>query len=201
MNSAAYQRSSRPVKGNESDDRFYSHYLIRRLSAEVILDAYSQVTGVPTPFTQIGTGTGGRQNYSGYPLGTRALQLPDSLVVSPFLDAFGRPERAATCSCERQQDSSVGQALHVNNGKTLNDKIRAKDSRVAAWLKENVSDEEAVRRIYLLALCREPTPTELTEVQGLPRRRRRPTRRSGRRGALEDLFWSVLASKEFVFNR
>jgi hypothetical protein len=200
MNSAAYQRSSRPVKGNEGDDRFYSRYLIRRLSAEVLLDAYSQVTGVPTPFTQIGTGTGGQQNYGGYPLGTRALQLPDSLVVSPFLDAFGRPERAATCSCERQQDSSVGQALHVNNGKTLNDKIRAKDSRVNTWLKEKVHDEEAVKRVFLLALCREPTAAEMTKFKGFLAEGTADAQ-TGRRGALEDLFWSVLASKEFAFNR
>jgi hypothetical protein len=200
MNSSAYQRSSRPVQGNEADDRFYSRYLIRRLSAEVLLDAYSQVTGVPTPFTQIGTGTGGQQNYGGYPLGTRALQLPDSLVVSPFLDAFGRPERSATCSCERQLDSSVGQALHVNNGKTLNDKIRAKTSRVEAWLKENVSDDEAVKRVFLMALCREPTAAEMAKFKGFLAEGT-ADRETGRRGALEDLFWSVLASKEFAFNR
>jgi hypothetical protein len=141
MNSAAYQRSSKPLVesprsrfglvSNAGDDRFYSRFLIRRLPAEVILDAYSQVTGVPTPFNQLNSGgRDGVSGYDGYPLGTRALQLPDTLVVSPFLDAFGRPERAQTCSCERQQDSSVGQALHLNNGKTLNDKIRA---RGRAW--------------------------------------------------------------------
>ncbi len=200
MNSAAYQRSSQAVKGNEGDDRFYSRYLIRRLSAEVILDAYSQVTAVPTPFTQVGTSSGGQQNYGGYPTGTRALQLPDSLVVSPFLDAFGRPERSATCSCERQGDSSVGQALHVNNGKTLNDKIRAKESRVESWLKEKLSDEEAIKRIYLLALCRQPTAEEMTRFKGFLTEGTADAQ-TGRRGALEDLFWSVLASKEFAFNR
>src|SRR5205823_5980307 len=56
MNSATYQRSSRPVAGNAADDRFYSHYLIRRLPAEVVLDAYAQVTGVPTPFNQVQVG-------------------------------------------------------------------------------------------------------------------------------------------------
>jgi hypothetical protein len=200
MNSSTYQRSSKPVPGNETDDRFYSHYLVRRLSAEVLLDAYSQATGVPTPFTQVGTGTGGRQNYGGYPLGTRALQLPDSLVVSSFLDSFGRPERAITCSCERQQDSSVSQALHVSNGRTLNDKIRARNSRVEAWLKDNIGDEEAVRRIFVVGLSREPTPAEMTKFKGfLAEATADPM--TGRRGALEDLFWSVLASKEFAFNR
>ena len=119
-------------------------------------------------------------------------------MVSQFLDAFGRPERAQTCSCERQQDSSVGQALHLNNGQTLNDKLRDPKGRVAAWLKEKVTDDEAVRRLFLLALCREPTAAEakkfhelLAEAGG---------GEAGRREAMEDLFWAVLTSKEFVFN-
>jgi hypothetical protein len=201
MNSASYQRSSRPLPGNAGDDRFYSRYLIRRLSAEVILDAYSQVTGVPTPFTQLNSAAGDSVNdYKGYPLGTRALQLPDSLVASRFLDAFGRPERSQTCSCERQQDSSVGQALHLNNGKTLNDKIRAKNSRLDSWLRDKVADEEAVRRLFVLALCREPTDTERKKFQALLADASADPKAT-RREALEDLFWSVLASKEFMFNR
>ncbi len=199
MNSAAYQRSSKPLPGNADDDRYYSHYLLHRLSAEVILDAYAQVTGVPTAFTQIQAGAGDLRAYAGYPLGTRALELPDSQVVSHFLDAFGRPERGQTCSCERQQDSSVGQALHVNNGKTLNDKIRAPDSRVAAWLKENVADEDAVKRIYLMALSREPTAKEMQKFKELMAKAAED--KTPRREILEDLFWAVLASREFVFNR
>jgi hypothetical protein len=201
MNSATYQRSSRPVSENASDDRFYSHYLIRRLPAEVILDAYSQVTGVPTPFPEIQVGsTTGRAPYNGAPAGTRALQLPDSLVISPFLEGFGRPERTQTCSCERQQDSSVGQALHLNNGKTLNDKLRAKNGRIEQWVQEKISDEEAVRRLFMLALCREPTAEEWARFKAVFVDTARGPQ-AMRRDMLEDLFWAVLTGREFLFNR
>ncbi|HJT78842.1 MAG TPA: DUF1553 domain-containing protein, partial [Gemmataceae bacterium] len=168
MNSAAYQRSSVPLPENRADDRFYSHYLVRRLPAEVVLDAYTQVTGVPTPFTQVALGTtGGTSPTSMYPLGTRALQLPDTQLVSPFLEAFGRPLREQTCSCEREEDSSVGQALHLNNGDTLNDKLRAKGSRVERWLAEKVGDEDAVRRVFFLGLSRPPTAEEMQKFEAL----------------------------------
>jgi hypothetical protein len=201
MNSAAYQRSARPVAGNEADDRFYSHYLVRRLSAEVILDAYSQVTGVPTPFTHLSTNArDATVPYGGFPPGTRALQLPDSLVVSRFLDAFGRPERAQTCSCERTPDASVGQALHLNNGKTLNDKLRAKTSRLARWLAKGVKDEEIVRRLYQSALCRQPSAKELQSFTKMMQEATAAGKNT-RQEAVEDLFWAVLTSREFIFNR
>jgi hypothetical protein len=195
MTSAAYQRSSTPLSGNAADDRFYSRYLIRRLPAEVILDAYTQITGVPTPFNQVESG--GRDSVTGtedYPLGTRALQLPDVKVVSRFMDAFGRPERDAPCSCERQTDASVTQALHLNNGQTLNDKLRAPKSLLEQWLKEKMPLEEAIRLLYVLALCREPTETEKRQL--LAALTNAPPRE-----ALEDLFWAVLTSREFLFNR
>ncbi len=201
MTSAAYQRSSTVRPENTADDRFYSRYLVRRLSAEVILDAYSGVTGVPTPFDQIYTGVeGGTAATGNYPAGVRALQLPDSQVASNFLNAFGRPERLQTCACERQQEATVGQALHLNNGQTLNDKLRSKNSRVEQWLKENVSNAEAVRRVFELALCREPTPAEAKKFATILNEAT-ADKGSSRREALEDLFWAVLTGKEFLFNR
>jgi Protein of unknown function (DUF1553)/Protein of unknown function (DUF1549)/Bacterial Ig-like domain (group 2) len=201
LNSATYQRSSTPVAGNEKDDRFYSHYLIRRLPAEVILDAYSQVTGVPTVFNQVLLGSsGGVGATNAIPPGTRALQLPDPLIVSPFLDAFGRPERSQTCSCERQQESSVTQALHLDNGKTLNDKLRSKCCRVERWVKEKISDDEAIARIYVLTLCRTPTVKERQHFGALLAEAARDPHTT-RREALEDLFWAVLTGREFLFNR
>jgi hypothetical protein len=167
----------------------------------VVLDAYAQVTGVPVRFDQIEVGTtGGRAKTDAYPVGTRALQLPDALVVSQFLDSFGRPERSQTCSCERQQDATVGQALHLNNGKTLNELLRGKGSRVERWLAENVGDEEAVRRVFELSLSRAPTAKELTRFRTLMEEAARDAQTT-RREVLEDLFWAVLTGKEFLFNR
>jgi hypothetical protein len=201
MNSAAYQRSSAPLPDNKTDDRFHARYLIRRLPAEVVLDAYSQVTKVPTAFAKLAIGTtGGSAPTADYPPGTRALQLPDTQLVSQFLDAFGRPERGQTCSCERQQESSVTLALHLNNGQTLNDKLRDKKSRVEDWLQEKIGDEEAIRRIFLLALCREPSQQEMTRFRTLMAEAAREPQ-ANRREILEDLFWSVLTGREFLFNR
>src|SRR5258708_38028386 len=95
------------------------------------------------------------------------MQLPDVKVASAFLDAFGRPERTQTCSCERQQDATVGQALHLNNGATLNDKLRAKNGRVEQWQNEKVSHADAVRRVFELALSREPTEADAKKFEVL----------------------------------
>ncbi|MSQ93072.1 MAG: DUF1553 domain-containing protein [Gemmataceae bacterium] len=201
MNSAAYQRSAMPQAANKGDDRYYSRYLIRRLPAEVVLDAYSDFTKVPTAFTKVAVGSsGGDAATADYPLGTRALQLPDTQLVSQFLDAFGRPERGQTCSCERQQESSVTQALHLNNGQTLNDKLRSKKSRVEEWLNEKVGDDEAILRVFSLALSRAPNDAELARFRKLMAESARDPQ-VGRREVLEDLCWSVLTSREFLFNR
>jgi hypothetical protein len=201
MNSAAYQRSSVPAAGTEADDRFYSHYLIRRLSAEVLLDAYSQVTAVPTRFDMLKLGLG-RQTLTPttlYPMGVRAQQLPDVHIVSPFLDAFGRPERMQTCSCERTEDASVGQALHLNNGQTLNDKLRAKGSLVSQWLDRKATDDEIIGDLFLRALSRPPTAAERERLAGLLKDATKV--RTDRREALEDLAWGLLTGREFFFNR
>src|SRR5205807_2030193 len=88
LQSETYQRSSQTLPENQADRRFYSRYFARRLKAEVLLDAISQVTAAPTAF-------------KGYAPGWRALQLPDSNVESYFLKSFGRPLRLLTCECER----------------------------------------------------------------------------------------------------
>lgn len=191
--SDAYQRSAQPVGINAKDDRYYSHYLVRRLPAEVLLDSYSQVTGVPTEF-------------AGSPRGTRALQLRDTQVASYFLTAFGRPERAQTCSCERQQGPSVAQALHLANGDTINQKLRAAGGLIDRLLRTEANDEEVLNDLYLTALARYPSESERAKLLSVLAEN--PTdplasfaeQRAVRRPVLEDLFWAVLTDREFLFN-
>jgi hypothetical protein len=191
MQSAAYQRSAVALPENVTDDRFYSHFLVKRLSAEVLLDALSQVTGVATEFPD-------------YPAGLRALQLPDNNVVSYFLSAFGRPAREFTCECERTEESNVTQTLHLANGKTLNDKLKKPQNRLQQWLDAGLTDAEVIEQLYLTALGRVPTADESARLTaGLAEATAGLTEAgplaATRREALEDLVWAVLTSKEFLF--
>ena len=200
LNSAAYQRSSKPLPASAADDRFYSRYLVRRLPAEIILDAYSDLTGVPTPFTQLKSAGGDAVSPTGsYPAGTRAVQLPDSLADSRFLEAFGRAERTQTCACERTADASVGQALHLNNGHTLNEKLRSGTSVVSGWLAAKQTDSEIVDRVFLSALSREPTAGERAKFLTILAEGAKDGP-AARREAIEDFVWAILTGREFLFN-
>ena len=130
LQSNAYQRSSRPLAGNRGEHRFYSRYYPRRMMAEVLHDAIVQVTEVPTKFEWLAGQGGERQKTDFYPPGTRAIQLYDSAVESYFLQAFGRNPRRIVCECERSEEPTVVQVLHISNGNTLNEKLKAPGNRV-----------------------------------------------------------------------
>ena len=189
MNSAAYQRSSKPEWGNDSDLRHYSRYFPRRLAAEIILDAYSSVTGAQTQF-------------DGYPQGWRALQLPDANAASKFLATFGRPERKQTCSCERDSTPTLAQALHISNGETLNEKLQREGNFIDQFLDRDGPLDDFVFDLYLQALCRTPSRVEKATVieaiwqDGAWDR----LERNEKRLALEDAAWALLSGKEFLFN-
>jgi hypothetical protein len=181
--SNTYQRSSMPRAGNEGDRRFYSRYYPRRLMAEVAMDAISQATAVPT-------------SYPNYPPNWRAIQLPDTKVASAFLDKFGRPKRDATCECERTSTPSMVQALHLANGDSLNQKLKTKGNRIDQMLGMSKSPAELIDEVYLTTASRFPSETEksalVSEWTNTPE--------VDRRAFMEDLFWSILSSKEFLFN-
>ncbi|MGH9470964.1 MAG: DUF1549 domain-containing protein, partial [Terriglobia bacterium] len=190
MQSATYQTASKPTKENIVDEKYYSHYLIRRLPAEVLLDALSSVTQEPEKFT-------------GYPLGTRALQLPDTAVKSYFLTAFGRPLREQTQESERSSVPTITQALHIINGDTLNNKLRARGNMLDKLIKAGDSDSQIVTYLYFAAFSRPPSPAELSMLTAHLRSaetQKVKGEMSARRAALSDLTWAMLTSREFVFD-
>jgi hypothetical protein len=187
MSSATYQRTWRTNPTNVNDDRYYSHYLVKRLPAEVMLDVISQITGVPTPFED-------------FPLGTRALQLPDTAIESYFLDAFGRPERTSTCECERDPQPNLRQALHIINGDTINKKLSAPGSLTDMAVKLGFSNSKFVEHLYLSAFSRYPTEPEQSAALRALQEACGSDHAQSRKEALEDFAWAMLTGKEFIFN-
>jgi hypothetical protein len=195
LQSETYQRSSLTLPENITDLRYGSHYVPRRLKAEVLLDTVSQVTAAPTTF-KIDRRNANRGTADAYPMGFRALQLPDSNIASYFLKSFGRADRVATCECERTNEPSMAQALHIANGDTLNLKLAQKDNRLDALLTSQQPDAKIIEEAYLLTLTRAPTARELEKATALLA----TAKPEDRRVTLEDLFWSLMSSKEFLFN-
>ncbi|MHC4876372.1 MAG: DUF1549 domain-containing protein [Planctomycetota bacterium] len=199
LQSRTYQRSSVPLDENRDEDRYFSRYYPKRLMAEVLLDAVSQVTEVPTAFTHVAFPGGDRQETKFYPTGTRAIQLYDSAVESYFLKTFGRNEREITCECERSEEPSMVQVLHIANGDTINAKLREKNNRLTLLLASDRTDAEIVDEVFLLCLARKPTEREHTEtlavLTSVPK-----SDVDQKRIVLEDIFWSVMSTREFLFN-
>src|SRR5258708_5997999 len=196
LTSETYQRSSIARPENKDDGRFYARYYPKRLMAEVMLDAISQVTAEPTTF-RLDKHNANKGIGDSYPMGYRALQLPDSHTDSYFLNSFGRPNRVQTCECERTNEPSMAQALHIANGDTLNKKLAAKDNRVDQLLASGKSDAALAEEIYLLALSRPPTEPERA---GINKALAEATSPAEKRPIVEDVFWSVMSSREFLFN-
>jgi hypothetical protein len=190
MQSATYQASSKPLRENADDDKYGSHFMIRRLPAEVLLDAYSQVTRIP-------------ENFEGYPATMRGLQLPDTAVKSYFLTAFGRPARLQTRESERTSVPTITQALHIINGDTLNNKLRAPGNSIDMLLRLGFSDEQIVDYFYLATLSRHPTDNErstLLDALLAAEREKAPSVDDPRRAALIDVSWALLTGEEFMFD-
>jgi hypothetical protein len=181
LNSRTYQLSAATKPSNEAETRFYSHYYARRLPAEVLLDALASSTGVPN-------------NFPGYPIGIRAVQLPDPHLPSYFLGLFGRSQRVTACACERSEDVTLAQLLHLQNGDSVVQKIRAGDSRLAVLLREKKSVEAIAEELFLATLSRLPTAAEVHAVKKEVAGGDKPE------AVLRDLFWALLNSKEFAFN-
>ena len=181
VTSDTYQRSSVANESNQHDDMNFSRSVPRRLSAETLLDALVQATGVA-------------ENFGGAPAGFTAKQLPDANVTSEFLALFGKPQRMEACECERDDGSNMLQALHFINGKSILSRVAAGNGRVALLLRDKPDDHRLVTELYLWSICRNPTQRE-TAIGKAFLASYEPAKRIE---AAQDLFWALLNSRDFM---
>jgi hypothetical protein len=179
-NSQAYQRSSQPNAGNETDLKNFSHSKIRRIPAENLLDCLTQVTEVADKF-------------QGLPLGARAVQIADGQTSNYFLTSFGRSPRLTACATEATTEPTLSQALHMINGDTTARKI-GESKRLQAMLDAGMKPIQAVEQVYIACLSRKPTAEEVAKLETIIATEPNP------RVAVDDIFWAVLNSREFLFN-
>jgi hypothetical protein len=193
--STTYQLSSVANEWNIKDTNCYSRYYPKRLSAEVLLDCIDTVTGSISQF-------------DGLPVGTRAIELPDTSFASYFLTVFGRPDSSTACECERTNSSTLAQSLHLLNSKEMQGKLSSDASRAAKWASTAIADAalspvenirktapERIRELYLRSLGRAPSESE--QAIALEYLMQRADRL---KEAYEDLVWGIVNSKEFLFN-
>jgi hypothetical protein len=178
--SQTYQLSWQTNSTNAPDTTNFSHAQLRRLRAEVLLDVISQVTETEDKFR-------------GLPLGARATQIADGNTSNYFLTTFGRAKRQTVCTCEVVMEPNLSQALHLLNGNTLQTKIR-QGKVVERLLAESKTPQQVIEDLYLRCLTRPPTEEELSGLTAIVAKEKDP------RQALEDTFWALLNSREFLFN-
>ncbi len=180
--SRLYQLSTQPNETNSGDTRHFSRGYRRRLPAEVLDDAVSDVTGSPDTFVATAPGS-------------RATQTWSYKIESHFLDAFGRPNSSSDCPCERDLRLSVVQSLHLMNSPRLQKRIAHAEGRARRLAASKEAPETIVTELYLAAYGRPPVPAEIdaaTAPYRIPS--------ANRQTATEDVLWSLLNSPEFLFN-
>lgn len=179
MNSRTYQLSSEPNANNRDDEQNFSFYYVKRMPAEALLDAISEVTEVA-------------EQFPGRPLGTRAISLWDNRLPSYFLEIFGRPERTSPCECGRSSDPTMAQALHLMNAPEVEEKVTHSAGRVARLVASGVSEERIVEELCLAAIGRYPSEKHKATARKL-------FASSGPHQAAEDFLWTLLNSYGFLF--
>jgi hypothetical protein len=191
--SRTYQLSAHASASNQDDDRYFSHALVKRkrLSAEVLLDAICSATGLP-------------EKYTGFPPGTRAVQLPDGQVVytggqyaswdrHAFLKAFGQPAREVSCECEREGDVNLDRVLELKNGILVQQKLQTPNNRLGQLLARKLSDPDLLTELFLATLSRPPVSSEVHAVLAIV------DKAKDKRAAWEAVHWALLDTNEFLF--
>ena len=181
MNSRVYQLSSLARPQNAAHTRFYTHYNVQRLPAEVLLDAIDSACAT-------------REKFKGVPSGTRAIDLPDPNFKSYFLDTLGRPQRVVACECERTAQPNLAQVLQIANGEVLQRKLTDEHGRIESLMTNEPDDVAAVRELYLCTFSRFPDEQETTDcLESI-------LRSTNRREGLQTILWALCNSREFLFN-
>lgn len=181
--SSTYQLSALPNEYNQKDKQNFSRYYPKRLSAEVLYDAFHQVTATS-------------ERFNGLPEGTRATQLPDASIAPYFLKVFGQPQGDTACECERSQEANLAQSLHLLNSAEVQNKVSAGNGRAATLAADkNRTDDEKLRELYRWVYSREPDSDELQIAQAhIAKHKDNP------KLAYEDIVWALINTKEFLFN-
>lgn len=183
MNSRTYQLSSETNATNAQDERFFSRALPQRLPAEVLLDVISQLTGAPA-------------NLPANATGGRAVNLiPVNKQRQPFLKVFGQPARESSCDCERTNETTLGQSFELISGTAINTMLKRPENRIGTLIKSGKSDSDIITELYLASVNREPSGAEVEKLKAYI------TSKPDRRGALEDVTWALVNSKEFILRR
>lgn len=180
MTSSVFGLSATPGARNVADLENFSRYYRQRLRAESLLDAVNDVLDT-------------EEEFDAMPPGSRATQLWTHRASSLFLDAFGRPDPNQDPPCERTSDTTTPQILHLMNSPALNGKISAEEARPARLAASERSLREVVEEAYLLTYCRFPTQEENARAEQLL------ASASSRRTGVEDLFWALMNTPEFLF--
>ena len=181
--SRTYQLSALPNEYNASDKQNFSRYYPRRLSAEVLYDAFHIVTDTS-------------ENFGGMPAGTKAMQLADASSATYFLQVFGQPKGDTACECERSMDANLAQSLHLLNGREIQDKIARDGARTARLATDAARpDDERIKELYRWVFAREPNAEELEVALAYLKKHADNVRRG-----YEDVVWALINTKEFQFN-
>jgi hypothetical protein len=187
--SRTYQLSSAPGEFNKHDKQNYARYYPKRMSAEVLFDAVTQVTDSPTPF-------GGLPQDRHAP--KRAIMLPDESFTSYFLDVFGRPQRISACECERVSEANLAQSLHLLNSDEVQGKLSRAGGRADALAnpKDARPDAEKVEELFYWAWGHKPTKEQMDAALAHLAKHEK-----NKKVAYENILWALLNTKEFVFNQ
>jgi hypothetical protein len=179
-NSEAYQRATERNESNATDERNFAHGNVRRIPAEQMLDCVCAVTKAPDKF-------------QGLPLGARAVQIADGGTSNYFLTTFGRAPRDTVCACEAKTEPTLSQALHMLNGTTIHNKIQ-QGGVVKELMAAGKTPPQVIESLYIRCLSRKPDPSEMERLMAVVTSAENP------QVGLEDVFWAILNSREFVFN-